>query len=392
MIRKEYLMTPGPTPIPSRVSLVQAEPVIHHRTPAYMELFVRMVEGLKKVLLTENDVLTFAASGTGAMEAAVANCFSPGDRVLVAEGGKFGQRFGEIAEEYRLVVEHYEYPWDEAADPEIIARMLREKPDIKGVFITRSETSTGIVNDVRAIGEVVRDTPAILVVDSISGAGALELRTDAWNIDVLVTGSQKALMTPPGLAAAAVSEKAWEHVERAASPAFYFSFKKARKKYRSETPETPFTPAVSLVRAMSEAVDILLEEGLEAAWERHRVLALCTRAAMQGMGLELFPKVLDRAYAVTAVKAPEGISGGDIIRYMNRVHGVIIAGGQEHLKGKIFRIGHVGYYNFFDMAVAIAALELTLKALGYPLELGTGVGAAERVYLELTSQADARQG
>lgn len=387
MIRKEYLMTPGPTPIPPQVSLVQAEPIIHHRTSAYMELFVRMVEGLKKVLLTENDVLTFAASGTGAMEAAVANCFSPGDRVLVAAGGKFGQRFAEIAEAYRLSVELYEYPWGEAADPQVIAGLLREKPDIKGVFVTHSETSTGIVNDVQAIGEVVSGTPAILVVDSISGAGALELRTDAWNIDVLVTGSQKALMTPPGLAAAAVSEKAWEYVEKAGSPAYYFSFKKARKKYRSATPETPFTPAVSLVKAMSTAVDILLEEGLEAAWERHRILALCTRAAAQAMGLELFPKVLDRAFAVTAIKAPEGIDGGDIVRHMNRVHGVIIAGGQEHLKGKIFRIGHVGYYNFFDMAVAIAALELTLKELGHPLELGAGVGAAERVYLELTAKS-----
>jgi aspartate aminotransferase-like enzyme len=250
MIRKEYLLTPGPTPIPSEVSLVQAEPIIHHRTPAYTELFVRLVEGLKKVLLTENDVLIFAASGTGAMEGAVANCFSPGDRVLVAAGGKFGMRFAEIARVYGLEVELYEYPWDEAADPEVIARYLREKPDIKGVFVTHSETSTGVVNDIRAVGEVVSGTPAILVVDSISGAGALELRTDEWKVDVLVTGSQKALMTPPGLAAAAVSPKAWEYVERAESPAYYFCFKKARKKYLSDSPETPFTPAVSLVKAM----------------------------------------------------------------------------------------------------------------------------------------------
>ena len=385
MIRKEYLMTPGPTPVPHQVSLVQAEPVIHHRTPAYAELFVKMVEGLKKVLLTGNDLLTFASSGTGAMEAAVANCFSPGDRVLVAAGGKFGQRFAEIADVYGLEVDLYEYPWDEAADPEVIASRLRERPDIKGVFVTHSETSTGVVNDVRAIGEVVKETPAILVVDSISGAGALELRTDEWNVDVLVTGSQKALMTPPGLAAAAVSPKAWEYVEKAKSPAYYFCFKKARKKYAAESPQTPFTPPVTLVKAMSAAVDLLLAEGLEAAWERHRVLALCTRAAVQAMGLELFPKVLDRAYAVTAVKAPEGIGGGDIVRHMNRVHGVIIAGGQDRLKGKIFRIGHVGYYDFFDMVVAISALELTLKRLGHPVEPGSGVAAMERIYLEMTA-------
>jgi len=378
-------MTPGPTPIPHQVSLVQAEPIIHHRTPAYTELFVRMVEGLKKVLLTKNDVLTFAASGTGAMEGAVSNCFSPGDRVLVAAGGKFGQRFAEIGKVYRLEVELYDYPWDEAADLEVIARYLKEKPDIKGVFVTHSETSTGIVNDIKAIGEVVRDTPAILVVDSISGAGALELRTDDWNIDVLVTGSQKALMTPPGLAAAAVSPKAWELVQKAESPAYYFCFLKTRKKYDSDNPESPYTPAVSLVKAMSVAVDLLLEEGLEAAWERHRVLAMCTRAAVQAMGLELFPKVLDRAYAVTAVKAPEGIGGGDIVRHMNRTHGMIIAGGQDRLKGQIFRIGHVGYYNFFDVVLALSALEMTLKELGFSFELGSGVAAAEKVYLEMTA-------
>lgn len=383
MIRKEYLMTPGPTPIPYRVSLAQAEPMIHHRTPAYTELFVRMVEGLKKVLYTSNDVLTFAASGTGAMEGAVANCFSPGDRVLVAAGGKFGRRFAEIAGVYKLDVELYEYPWDEAADPEVIARLLREKPEIKGVFLTHSETSTGVVNDVEAVGEVVRETPAILVVDSISGAGALELRTDDWGIDVLVTGSQKALMTPPGLAVAAVSAKAWELIEAADSPAYYFCFKKTRKKFYSDTPETPYTPAIGLVKALSEAVELLLTEGLEEAWERHRILAMCTRAAVEALGLELFPKVLERAYAVTAVKAPEGIGGGDIVRHMNRVHGVMITGGQDRLKGKIFRIGHVGYYDFFDIAVALSALEMTLKELGFDLELGSGLAAAEKTYLEM---------
>ena len=385
MIRKEYLMTPGPTPIPHQVSLVQAEPIIHHRTPAYTELFVRMVEGLKKVLLTENDVLTFAASGTGAMEGAVSNCFSPGDRVLVAAGGKFGQRFAEIAKVYNLEVEAYEYPWDEAADPQVIADHLAKKPEIKGVFVTHSETSTGVVNDIKAIGEVVAATPAILIVDSISGAGALELRSDDWNVDILVTGSQKALMTPPGLAAASVSPKAWELVQKAESPAYYFCFLKTRKKYNSDNPESPYTPAVSLVKAMSMAVDLLLAEGLEEVWERHRILAMCTRAAVEALGLELFPKVLDRAYAVTAVKAPEGINSGDIVKHMNRVHGVIIAGGQEHLKGKIFRIGHVGYYNFFDVVLALTALEMTLKQLGYPLELGSGLAAAERVYLEMSA-------
>ncbi|MFW6113561.1 MAG: pyridoxal-phosphate-dependent aminotransferase family protein [Actinomycetota bacterium] len=381
MIRKEYLMTPGPTPLPPDVLLVQAEPMIHHRTPAYTELFVGMVERLKKVLLTERDVLVFAASGTGAMEAAVANCFEPGDRVLVASGGKFGQRFVEIARAYNLDVETYDYPWDEAAEPRVIERKLAENNETKGVFVTHSETSTGIVNDIQSIGEVVRDTSAILVVDSISGAGALEMRTDDWGVDVLAVGSQKALMTPPGLAAITVGPRAWERVESTSSPAYYFDLKKARKKYMDKSPQTPYTPAIGLVRAMSKALELILEEGLQSVWERHRILAECTRAAVKAMGLDLFPKTLERAYAVTAVKAPEGIDCGELVRHMNREHGVIVAGGQEQLKGKIFRIGHVGYYNFFDLAVALVALEMSLKELGWPVKLGTGSAAAEEVYL-----------
>jgi aspartate aminotransferase-like enzyme len=231
---------------------------------------------------------------------------------------------------------------------------------------------------------VVRGSSAVLVVDSISGAGALEMRTDEWGVDVLVLGSQKALMTPPGLSAAVVSPKAWEKVEKASSPVYYFDFLKARKKMGEKSPQTPYTPAVGLVRAMSEAVKLLLKEGLEEVWERHRILAECTRAAVRALGLELFPKVLDRSYAVTAVKSPPGVDSGDIVRTMNRKHGVIIAGGQDRLKGRIFRIGHVGYYNFFDIVVALSALELTLKELGLPVEAGRGVAAAEEKYLELT--------
>ncbi len=387
MLRKEYLMTPGPTPIPPQVSLTEAEPMIHHRTPAYTEEFVRLLEGLKKVLLTEKDVLVFAASGTGAMEAAVANCFSPGDRVMVAVGGKFGKRFAELGSAYGLEVIAYEYPWDERANPEVIADHLRKDPDIKGVFLTHSETSTGVVNDVRAVGEVVKESKAILIVDSISGAGALEMRTDQWGVDVLVIGSQKAFMTPPGLAAVAVSPKAWELVERSSSPRYYFDFRKARKKIMEKEPQTPFTPAISLVRAMSVAVEMILQEGLENVWERHRILAECCRAAVRALGLELFPKDLTGAYAVTAVKVPDGLDGRELVRHMNRRHGVILAGGQDQLKGKIFRIGHVGYYNFFDLVVALSALELSLKELGMDISLGAGLAAAEERYLEMTERA-----
>jgi aspartate aminotransferase-like enzyme len=384
MIRKELIMTPGPTEVPPEVLQVQGEPLIHHRTPQFTEVFAEMVEGLKKILLTKNDVLVFACSGTGAMEASVTNCFSPGDKVLVAAGGKFGQRFEELTELYGLDVDRYHYPWDETLDPEVIASRLKARPDTKGVFVTHSETSTGVVNDIEAVGRVVSGTPAILVVDSISGAGAIEMRTDDWGVDVLVWGSQKAFMTPPGLAGVAVSPKAWEMVEKASLPKYYFSFTKTRKKYQSDSPETPYTPAISLVRAMSKAIEMIEAEGLEEVWRRHRILSDCTKAGVKAMGLELFPKVLDRACTVTAVKAPEGMSAGDITRTMNRKYGIILAGGQDQLKGKIFRIGHVGYYNIFDVMITLSALEMTLRELGFEFELGSGVAAAQKTYLEVT--------
>ncbi len=380
MFRKEYLMTPGPTPLPTRVLLSQAEPIMHHRTPDYGEVFSLLMEGLKEIFLTKNDVLVFASSGTGAMEAAVVNCFSPGDKVLVAHGGKFGERFRDLCRTYGLEVLEYAHEWGDTADPSILESMLSGNRDIKGVFVTHSETSTGVVNDIEAIGRVVRETQAILVVDSISGAGALEMRTDDWGVDVLVAGSQKALMTPPGLAAVAVSDKAWEMVERSELPKYYFSFTKARKGLADKIPQTAFTPAVSLTVAMCRAVEMIKEEGLEEVWKRHRFLAAATREAVKAMGLELFPRDLNRAYAVTAVKVPGGIDGGAITRIMNRKHGVIIAGGQSQLKGKIFRIGHVGYYHYFDILVAVAALELTLKELGYPLQLGSGLAAAQEAF------------
>lgn len=385
MFRKEFLMTPGPTPLPAEVLLTQSEPMMHHRTPAYTEIFVEAMQGLKDIFLTSNDILIFTSSGTGAMEAAVVNSFCPGDKVLVAHGGKFGERFRDLGQVYGLEVLEYSFAWGDTADPAVIAQHLAASPDIKGVLVTHSETSTGVVNDIAAIGEIVRPTPAILIVDSISGAGALEMRTDDWGVDILVSGSQKALMTPPGLAAVAVSPKAWDMVERSSLPKYYFSFAKARKGLSDKMPQTAFTPAISLTKALCCAVELIKEEGLEEVWKRHEQLALATRAAILAMGLELFPTDLERAYAVTSVKAPEGIDGSDISRIMNRKHGVIIAGGQSQLKGKIFRIGHIGYYHFFDIVVALSALELTLKELGHPLELGVGVAAAERVYYDFIS-------
>ncbi len=382
MIRKEYLMTPGPTPLPAEILLTQAEPMMHHRTPGYADIFVEALRGLQRVFLTSNDVLMFASSGTGAMEAAVVNSFCREDKVLVAQGGKFGERFRDICRGYGLRVLEYAYEWGGTADPAVIAERLEAEPDIKGVLVTHSETSTGVVNDIAAIGEAVAKTRAVLIVDSISGTGALEMRTDEWGVDVLVTGSQKALMTPPGLAAVAVSDKAWALAERSDLPKYYFSFAKARKGLADKMPQTAFTPAITLTKAICRAVELIEREGLEEVWERHRRLAMTTRAAVGALGLEFFPSDLERAYAVTSVRVPEGMDGSDITGIMNRKHGVIIAGGQSQLKGKIFRIGHIGYYNFFDIVVAVSALELTLKELGHRFELGAGVAAAERAYYE----------
>lgn len=281
-----------------------------------------------------------------------------------------------------MEVLEYAFDWGATADPAVIAEKLAADQRIKGVLVTHSETSTGVVNDIAAIGGVVRETPAILIVDSISGAGALEMRTDEWGVDILVSGSQKALMTPPGLAAVAVSPKAWDLVEKSSTPKYYFSFLKARKALGDKMPTTAFTPAISLTKAMNTAITLIRQEGLEEVWKRHEQLAMCTRAAVTAMGLELFPTDLERAFAVTSVKVPEGINGGDLTRTMDKKHGVIVAGGQDQVKGKIFRIGHVGYYHFFDIVVALSALEFTLKELGHPLELGTGVAAAERTYYQ----------
>lgn len=386
MIKKNRLMTPGPTPVPPSVLLAQAKPMIHHRTPAYTELLVTATEDLKNIFQTKNDVLIYASSGTGAMESSIVNLFSPGDKVIVAVNGKFGQRFLKIAKAYSLDPIVLEYPWDQVVNTaDVAAALEREGEAVKGVLVVQSETSTGVLNDVEAIAKIVHETPAVLVVDSITGIGAVECRTDDWHLDVVMTGSQKGLMMPPGLACVAVSDKAWEAVARSALPKFYFSYATTRKALASPEPQNPYTPPVSLMMALGEALRLMREEGLEDLLERHALLAQAVRAGVTAMGLELFAPPEGRGNAVTPVKVPDGVDGKAIPKLLQEEYGITIAGGQDHLKGKIFRIGHLGYYDRFDVIVALTGIELVLSKLGYPVQAGLGVQAAEKVFLEDSS-------
>jgi len=374
-MKKFRLLAPGPTPVPPEVLLAMAEPVIHHRTPEFEALFAEARRRLQWLFQTERDVLILAASGTGAMEGAVVNTCSAGDRVLVVRGGKFGERWAEICQAHGLTVIPLEIPYGQAVDPADVAVLLRTDPRIVAVFATHSETSTGVLHDLEALAAIVRQTPALLVVDAITSLGVVDLPMDAWGVDVVVGASQKALMLPPGLAFAALSERAWAAAERARLPRYYFNFlteRKAQAKHQSA-----WTPAVSLVAGLKAALGLLQAEGLPAIFSRHERLARATRVAVTALGLTLFAE--RPSPAVTAVKAPEGVDGEAIVQTLRERHGITIAGGQGSMAGKIFRIATLGYADSFDVLTGIAALEFTLAELGYPVRLGDGLRAAQEV-------------
>lgn len=383
-MRKKYLMTPGPTPVPSEVLLAQAKPIIHHRTPEFSAILTRAVEDLKYVFQTKNDVLLYAASGTGVMESAFVNLFSPGDKVIVCSNGKFGNRFAQMADAFGLNAVKLEYEWDRVVDPADIERELKADPGIKGVFVVQSETSTGVLNDIESIGRMVGTTDAVLVVDSITGIGAVDIKTDEWGLDVVMTGSQKGLMLPPGLACVSVSEKAWKAAESSGLPKYYFSWAKAKKAMDKST--TAFTPPVSLIIGLGEALNMMRAEGLENVIKRHELLASAARAAAEALGLKLFAPAEGRGNAVTPVWVPEGVDGKALVKMLKDEYGITIAGGQEHLAGKIFRIGHLGYFDRFDIITTIAGLEMVLTELGYEFEAGSGVSAAERIFMEAANE------
>jgi aspartate aminotransferase-like enzyme len=379
-MQKKYLMTPGPTPVPAEVLLAQARPMIHHRTPDFSAMLMECVEGLKYVFQTSNDVLILACSGTGAMESSFANLFCAGDTVIVARNGKFGDRMVSLAKTYGLSVIDLSYGWQQVVPPADVAKALEEHPDARGVVVVQSETSTGVLNDVEAIGAIVKDYPdCVFVVDSITGIGAVPCLTDEWNLDVVMTGSQKGLMLPPGLAALTVSEKAWRAYERSTLPKFYFDWMRYKKNLEKQT--TPFTPAVSLVVGLVEALRMMRAETIENIIARHAMLAEATRKGCEALGLALFAPPEGRGSAVTPVWVPEGIDGKKIVSIMKNKYGVTIAGGQDDYTGRIFRVGHLGYFGEFDIITTLAALEMTLAELGYGFERGAGIKAAEAVFM-----------
>lgn len=376
-MKKKYLLTPGPTPVPPEVSAQEGLPILHHRTSEFSALFAQVISDLHLVFQTKNDVLMSSGSGTGAMEAAVANLLSPGDTALVASTGWFGDRFAKILEAYHITTIILREKDGEAAVPEKIAEALRKNPQIKAVFATHTETSTGVVNPIEAIGTLVAATPAVLVVDSVSGLAGQELKTDDWHVDVVCTGSQKGLMTAPGLAMNSLSPKAWALVETSKSPRFFFDFRKAKKSIA--TNQTAFTPPVTLVAALAEALRQIKAEGLSNVFARHAWMAEATRAAVRALGLELFAKA--PCNVLTSITVPAGINGKHIVKRMREDYGISIAGGQGDLDGKIVRIAHMGYMERFDVLTGIAGLEMMLTELGMKIDLGRGVSAAQKVLL-----------
>jgi len=369
---KRYLFTPGPTPVPPEVLAAMGAPVVHHRSPDFRPVYERCLARLREVCRTESDVLLFTASGTGAFESAVVNLVSPGEPHLVVSAGSFGERWVAMTSAYGADVDRLEYAWGETPDPDDVRARLAER-EAKAVWVVQSETSTGVVADVQAIAAAAKDAGALVVVDAVSSLGAVPCETDAWGLDVVVSGSQKALMTPPGLGLAAVSEAAM--AARGTTPRFYFDWERTRKAQRAL--DAPFTPPVSLVAALDVALGLLLDEGLEAVFERHVRLGRAARAGVKAMGFELFSPDEDRSAVVTAVRSAEA---AEIISGVRKRFGMTLAGGQGDLKGKIFRIGHIGWFDVFDITTALAAIEIVAADLGVDVERGVAVTAALEAY------------
>jgi aspartate aminotransferase-like enzyme len=378
-MEKKHLFSPGPTMLPQDIMLKMAEPIIHHREGEYKRIFQEVREGLGYLFQTKSEVLLFTSSGTGAMEGAVCNLLSPGDKALVVRGGKFGERWGEICGVYGIEVQPIDVEWGEAVDPELIAECLKEDPSIRAVFTQATETSTGVMHPIKEIAEITGTyEETVIVVDAITGIGVFDIPTDAWNLDVVVSGSQKALMLPPGLSFIALSEKAWRFVERSKLPKYYFDFKQELKS--AEKNQNTFTPAITLVIGLRESLRKIRQEGLEVVFARHDLLARATREAIKALGLELFAAE-SPSNALTAVKVPDEIGANEIKDRFFEEFGITVAGGQDRAKGKIIRIAHLGYYGRLDMIMVISALEMLLKEMGYQFELGAGVRAAEEVLI-----------
>jgi aspartate aminotransferase-like enzyme len=376
---KKHLLTPGPTPVPPEVLAATAAPMIHHRTPDFQTLLERTVGRLQQVFRTSNDVLLFTASGTGAFESAVANLVSPGDKVLAVSHGEFGERWAKLAAAYGADVRPLAFGWGEVPQADQLARALEEAPsDV--VLLVQSETSTGVVADVESLVAVAKAAGAVVVVDAVSSLGAVPLETDAWGIDVVVSGSQKALMSPPGLAFASVSPVAWERCERATSPRFYFDWRRYRKSF--ESLGTPFTPAVATVAGLDVALGMILDAGLERAFEHHAALGRACREGAKGMGLQLFSPDDESSAVVTAILTPEGANAQALVLALRDRFGITVAGGHGDMATRLFRIGHIGWFDVFDITTALAAVELILGDMDAPITRGVAVTRALEAYAE----------
>jgi aspartate aminotransferase-like enzyme len=377
---KKYLLAPGPTPVPPEVLLSMAMPMIHHRSPDFIPILESARKGLQWLFQTKNDVLILSSSGTGGMVGAVTNFFNAGDKVLVINGGKFGERWTKICQAYGLDVQEMAIQWGCAVKPADVEAALKSNPDIKGVFVQAVETSTGVYHDIEGIGKVVRNFPETLfIVDAISALVAQDLKTDEWGVDIMVGGSQKGLMLPPGLAFVGISDKAWKRNETSKLPRFYFNFKKERENLIKN--QTNFSSPVTLIIGLNEAIKMLQAEGLENVFKRHLRLANAAREAVKALGLSLYSKE-SPSNAVTAVEMPEGIDGQAVYKNLREKYGVTGAGGQDKAKGKIYRLAHLGYSDTFDVITGIAALEMTLKGMGANVQLGKGVAKAQELLMK----------
>lgn len=373
---KKYLFTPGPTAVPPEVALEMARPMVHHRTPEFGAALDQAREGLKPLFGTRQEVILLASSGTGAMEAAVTNLLGPGDSAIYVNAGKFGERWGKLLSANRIAGHEITVEWGRAVRPDQIEEALRAHPEARAVFIQASETSTAAVHPVDAVGAITRERDVMLVVDGVTSVGVFEQRMDQWSVDALVTGSQKALMLPPGLGMIALSGRAWERVARNRSPRFYFDLARELKAQRDEH-ATAFTPAVSLVLGLNKSLELIHAETLPAVYARHRLMAEAVRGAAQALGLKLLSPD-NPAPGVTGILMPGGVDGSAIVRHMRDALGVGVQGGQDQMKGKLVRIGHMGYAGPFDMMVAVGAFELALEQCGHRFELGSGVAAVQR--------------
>lgn len=379
-MKKVSLLAPGPTPVPPRTLLAMAQPLIHHRSSDFLEMFGQVREGLKKLFQTKNEVLTFCSSGTGAMESSVSNLLSPGDKAIAVRGGKFGERWEQLLSAFGCQSVNVDVPWGKAVDPQMVADLLKKDPSIKAVYVQALETSTGVDHPIKELAQVTSKTDTVLVVDAVSALGAYDIPTDEWGLDVVISGSQKALMLPPGLAFASIGEKAKKLMAQSKLPKYYFSWAKELKTQGAN--KGSFTSPVTLFYGLLDVFKLFDEMGMANIWNETAVKSKAFKSAVEAWGLELYSKD-NPSTALTAVEAPAGIDAQDVVGWLKKKYAIFIAGGQDQAKGKIFRVAHMGYISEFDTLQAVSALEMALRGLGYDFEMGVGVAAAQRVFGEM---------